>query len=107
MDPLAEWLDSRAPPAPDRLRSRFEPLHGRGTSLSEVLGSLSARHLGEALKRPGRNREAAFYLLAADALLTYACEASVEHDDPEAALSLLLERASATRPPRAPPERVT
>ena len=103
MDPLAKWLDGRAPPAPGRLRSRFEPLAGGGASLVEALGSLSVHHLGEALKRPGRNREAAFDLLAADALLTYACEASVEQENPEAALSLLLERASGTRPPERRP----
>ena len=99
MDPVARWLDNRAPPAPDGLRSRFGPLHGGGASLSEALGRLSVRHLAEALKLPGRNREAAFYLLAADALLTYACEAAVEQEDPEAALSLVLERASGTKPP--------
>jgi len=36
---------------------------------------------------PGRVRESAFHLLAADALLTYACEAALECDDVEGALS--------------------
>ncbi len=107
MDPLARWLDNRAPPPPDRLRSRFEPVHGGGASLSEALGRLAVGHLAEALKLPGRNRAAAFYLLAADALLTYACEAAVEQEDPEAALSRVLEWATGTRPPRTPPERLT
>ncbi len=52
----------------------------------------SARiHLDAARLRPGRDRGAAFELLAADALLTYACEAALEADDPDAALSALIE----------------
>jgi hypothetical protein len=43
------------------------------------------------MAHPGRVRENAFHLLAADALLTYACEAALESDDPEAALLRSLE----------------
>jgi hypothetical protein len=39
---------------------------------------------------PGRVRESAFRLLEADALLTYACEAALEAEDPEAALRRVL-----------------
>ena len=43
------------------------------------------------LARPGRDREGAFHLLAADALLTYACEASAGEEDVERSLVDLLE----------------
>jgi hypothetical protein len=45
--------------------------------------------LASALSKPGRVREAAFDLLTADALLTYACEAALEGEDPAAALARL------------------
>jgi hypothetical protein len=35
-------------------------------------------------------RESAFRLLEADALVTYACEAALEADDPESALRRIL-----------------
>ena len=44
-----------------------------------------------ALRHPGRNREAAFALLAADALLTLACEQALDVDDPEEVLLEILE----------------
>ena len=44
------------------------------------------RELDRARTAPGRVRESAFHLLAADALLTYACEAALETGDPEAEL---------------------
>ncbi|MDF2697623.1 MAG: hypothetical protein K0S65_6006, partial [Labilithrix sp.] len=40
--------------------------------------------------RLGRVRDSAFRLLEADALLTYACEAALERDDPETALQRIL-----------------
>ena len=89
MDPLAKWLAEREPAAPEALRRRFEPLDAPGASISEALANLAADHLAEALDRPGQNRAAAFYLLAADALLTYACEAAADQEDPEAALRSL------------------
>jgi hypothetical protein len=46
--------------------------------------------LGQALARLGRVRESAFRLLEADALITYACEAALEAEDPEAALRHVL-----------------
>jgi len=44
------------------------------------------------LRTPGRVRESAFDLLAADALLTYACEAALESPDPEGVLGAILRR---------------
>jgi hypothetical protein len=53
-----------------------------------VTGARSA--LREALARSGKDRAAAFSLLAADGLLTYALEDCAEAGDPEAALLDLL-----------------
>lgn len=46
--------------------------------------------LDATLERPGRVRESAFNLLAADALLTYACEAVVGSPDAEERLEWIL-----------------
>jgi hypothetical protein len=51
-------------------------------------------HLEEAVTRPGRDREAAYRLLAADALITYGCEAASEAADIRAALREVLGRVS-------------
>jgi hypothetical protein len=48
--------------------------------------------LVRALETPGRIREAAFQLLAADAFLTYACEAMVDEEDCQAGLVDVLRR---------------
>lgn len=61
---------------------------------SLVEGALAA--LGETLARPGRSREAAYALLAADGLLTYAVEDAARADDPEGALRGILERVAAS-----------
>ena len=60
------------------------------TAIVGALDRATRLCLDEALARPGRVRESAFALLAADALLTYACEAAVESDDPDGALQALL-----------------
>jgi len=57
----------------------------------EALAESARRALRAAAARPGRVRESAFDLLAADALLTYACEAALESEDPEGALDALLD----------------
>jgi hypothetical protein len=46
--------------------------------------------LAAARARTGRVRESAFRLLEADALITYACEAALDTEDPEAALRHVL-----------------
>ncbi len=47
--------------------------------------------LDAARARPGRVRESAFELLVADALITYACEAALETEDPSATLEAVSE----------------
>ena len=78
------------PPAVEEWARRFggTSLEARGEPLVEA----AAAALGHALAHPGRSREAAYALLAADALLTGACEDAAEAADPEAELRELLAR---------------
>ncbi|MGD8730192.1 MAG: hypothetical protein PVF90_10835, partial [Gemmatimonadota bacterium] len=62
-------------------------------SVVSVLTHAALARLDEARARPGRVRESAFRLLEADALLTYACEASLETRDPAGALRSILAAA--------------
>lgn len=63
---------------------------GDESPLAELLQGSCAR-LDRARARPGRVRESAFELLVADALITYACEAALESEDPTTALGSLFE----------------
>ena len=96
MDSPLDWLATRTPPAPDELTAWFEvqdvgggagdaPASGPGFLLRAGLA-----HLEEAVARTGRDREGAHDLLAADALITYGCEASCEAADVRAALREVL-----------------
>ncbi|MGK7313601.1 MAG: hypothetical protein ACN0LA_15410 [Candidatus Longimicrobiales bacterium M2_2A_002] len=80
MTDLARWLDERASEAPPSVRLMVEervaetdpsaPLHDR-------LAAAGLTALEDVVARPSERRTAAT-LLAADALLTYACEAAAE-----------------------------
>lgn len=111
MSELTDWLGARRPLAPSDLAEAVqaalaEHAVGRAGSADEVAGptrtdgwvdgltQAGARRLADALERPGRVRESAFRLLEADALLTYACEAALEADDPERALQRVLAAAA-------------
>jgi hypothetical protein len=83
------WLARRTPAPPQGLAEAMRPL-AAGTSLYASLADAGLDRLQQARARPGRVRESAFRLLEADALLTYACEAALESDDPEAALRRIL-----------------
>lgn len=90
MTDLRDWLAARTPPAaaalplcsgePPAAASAGEP-----GGLPQRLADLAAERLERAVRREGERR-GAFHLLVADALLTYACEAALETDDPETAL---------------------
>jgi hypothetical protein len=85
------WLAERSPPAPEP----FQPwlaTESRSGDLVDVLCRAARASLADALARPGRNRESAFRLLAADALATYACEAAAESSDLEGRLLDILAR---------------
>lgn len=91
--------DPRTPPPPAALEDwvrRFGGVAPETEDAELVEGALRA--LGEALDRPGRDRRAAHALLAADALLTWACEDAARAADPEATLRVLLERLAEREP---------
>jgi hypothetical protein len=98
MSDVGTWLASRRPRPPEELAVR-PPDAGGSDAGGEEGDAVLVRRLtragrlerDRALRRPGRVRESAFHLLTADALFTYACEAALEDEDPEAALRLVLE----------------
>lgn len=89
MSDVDAWLAARTPAPPRDLAEALRPL-ADGPSLHGVLADAGLGRLQQARARPGRVRDSAFRLLEADALLTYACEAALESDDPEAALRRVL-----------------
>lgn len=84
-----DFLASRRPPPPADLFASLRVRESR-RSLDEALTAAGLVGLEEAQAGLGRVRESAFRLLEADALLTYACEAALESEDPEAALERIL-----------------
>ncbi len=86
---VGSWIDERTPRVPDSFR-RWLPRGDREPAEPSTLAALAARELATAAARPGRDREAAFLLLAGDALATYACESAADADDPGAALADVL-----------------
>jgi hypothetical protein len=86
---MKAWLAERDPPPPPDLAEALEPEIG-GLSLEASLTEAGLSRLDQALTRPGRIRESAFRLLEADALLTYACEAALDAEDPQGALRRIL-----------------
>ncbi|HUG42149.1 MAG TPA: hypothetical protein VMM12_16895 [Longimicrobiales bacterium] len=75
------WLDARRPAAPAPLRAVLErALEGApaaDAAVEERLADAALATLRQLARHPG-GRESAPALLAADALLTYACEAAAE-----------------------------
>lgn len=73
------WLERREPRAPEPLFARMAEALSRcaETDIPAALASAAFACLRRAVER-GRDRAAALDLLAADALLTYACEAAAE-----------------------------
>jgi len=90
-------MTARRPTPPTDLAEALDFAGEADTSADAWVAALSAEggsRLAAARARLGRVRESAFRLLEADALITYACEAALEREDPEAALRQVL---SATR----------
>ena len=84
MNELRRWLEARLTEAPPSLRQRIERVldrhvPARTTSLAQELRSLADVLLAEAKEGPA-SRETALTLLAADALVTYACEVTAESE---------------------------
>ena len=85
---MRAWLAGRSPRPPDALS--LSVADGPG-DLAGLLTDTGVAALERALAEAGERR-GAFELLAADALLTYACERAAEAPDPEAELLRILER---------------
>ena len=90
-----DWIATRTPPAPEELKAWLKIPDGGSDSMPESLLRGGVLHLEAAAGRPGRDREAAYQLLAADALITYGCEAASEVADVRAVLREVLVRVSA------------
>ncbi|MFQ5538091.1 MAG: hypothetical protein ACE5GJ_11665 [Gemmatimonadota bacterium] len=94
------WLEGRTPSPPSTLArwlEEREPAPGapEGEEVWRTLTAWGIAALDRARSHPGRVRESAFHLLAADALLTYACEAALETEEPTRALDEILKRMAA------------
>jgi hypothetical protein len=87
---LESWLARRRPEPPSDLGAALRPAGPSGSGVDRLTEAGRAR-LDEARDRTGRVRQSAFRLLEADALLTYACEAALETEDPDAALRRILQ----------------
>jgi hypothetical protein len=92
---LASWLAERTPDVPAPLLPHLLPSGGQFVASSVELGRRGGEAVSRALKKLGRDREAAFDLLAGDALLTYACEALAERGDVGAGLEALIQNLEA------------
>ncbi len=85
MSPEKKAHDTAAPEVLGRWIRRWAGAPEAGaTAPAPALGALD-----EALRRPGRSREAAEALLASDALLTDLVEAAADQEDPGAVLDEL------------------
>ncbi len=98
----SDWLAARTPPAPGELMAwlkipEVRDPDGDPASMSRALVEAGIRHLEVAVARPGRDRMAAYQLLAADAAVTYGCEAASEADDVGGVLREILARVSTGR----------
>lgn len=96
---LLSWLEvEENRPDEDRPDEEGDPAYPDGGDVHDVGRSLERRgveSLRRAMAGPGRNRDSAFHLLAADAYLTWSAEALLESSDPESALRALLRRVAA------------
>jgi hypothetical protein len=93
--PLGAWLPETVAPESGSVHGAPPTDQVPAVATAEQLTRAALDALGRARARPGRHRESAFDLLAADALVTYACEAAVEGEDIEDGLSRILRTVSA------------
>jgi len=85
------WIDERTPPVPDAFRPHLADERAATGEIGELTRA-AHEAMAETLARPGRDRDAAFHLLAADGYATYACEAAAEGRDVLGGLRGVLER---------------
>ena len=86
------YLDTRRPEPPEALARWLRAFPLQGVPPLEGIANAAMSSLDQARQAPGRVRGSAFHLLAADALLTYACESAMEEGDPDESLEGLLLR---------------
>ena len=79
MSDAAAWLAPRIEAAPESLRTRMMSAvtNATGGTVHDLLAAAAADCLKRAMEKPS-DRASALDLLAADALLTHACEAAAE-----------------------------
>jgi len=96
MSSAARWMEERMSRVPSALRAWLQaPRTDDPEGRVEFLAARGVAALDDAISRPGRDREAAFHLLAADAYLTWACEAAAEDDaDPGERLADLVRQVA-------------
>lgn len=81
-------LENRIPAPPAEVVIWMERFGGEEGEIADR----AMKALAAALERPGRSRDGAYALLAADGLLTYAVEDTALAPDPELALRELIEK---------------
>ena len=94
MTTLGDWLEARRPAVPDALKGRLAVEDDLPVSATG-LAALGIAALDRADVTRKLDRHAAFELLAADAFLTYACEAAADEPDVASHLHLILDRCAA------------
>ena len=94
MTTLRSWLDARHPVVPDALKERLAVADDLPLSADGLTG-LGIALIGRAHAGLRLDRDAAYQLLAADAFLTYACEAAADETDVASCLDLILDRCAA------------
>ena len=94
MTALRDWLDARRPAVPDGLKE-WLAVEGEVPASVAGLADLGIAALDRAEVARQLDRQAAFQLLAADAFLTYACEAAVDEREVASRLHLILDRCAA------------
>lgn len=85
--PEQGWMAERSPAPAFALEGAPRGVDGmEAEARVGALWEVASEGLGAARSEPGRVRASAFHLLAADAWLTYACEAALECPDADAVL---------------------
>jgi len=87
--PLSEWLRRREPRLPEVFLDRLLS-EGSGDASTATLVRLGTGALSRSKNATGRQREAAYDLLTADAYITYACELAARSQEVEAELVAVL-----------------
>lgn len=111
LDPVPEaagFIARTVPPMPEDVREAlgFRPGKGGDEAASSVdpetvvreLAAGALRRMDGVLGHPGGGRELAFELLAADALLTWACEAAADATRPDDMLREVVSTLTAPAP---------